>query len=486
MERTMAAAGLGRALPPAFIALTGGLLLWAPVPLGSNRPWSWSLLAVWAALLLAAWAAATLAAPAAMAPKRLRIPWAVAAAAAATVPVWAWALLQTVPAAVGPWLEPHPLWAGAAAAGLDSGVVPLVGLDAAGGRDALTRLVAYAAVFWTVFALAQEPARARLLLLVVVAATTACAAYGLLVHFAGWNTIGWVEKTAYVGDATGTFVNRNSFATYANLGLVACLALLAEPFLAARGLADVRRIAARAVEQVLDRRGLLVLASCVLAMASLQSHSRGGLLSAGLAVAALVFLLFLVTRPRPVLVAAVLAVTVGVGWGLLAVSGGATLERLGQVDASYDLQADARLSFWQVSLELAGERPWLGHGYGNFEAAFAQTRDERFNLVVDKAHNTYLEHLVELGVPATLLLYLGPALLFGWCLRGVFARRRDQVFPLAAVGATVLVALHSLVDFSLQIPAVAVTYAALLGIGAAQAAPSSARRPSRPGASLRD
>ena len=45
----------------------------------------------------------------------------------------------------------------------------------------------------------------------------------------------------------------------------------------------------------------------------------------------------------------------------------------------------------------------------------------------------------------------------------MFARRRDQVFALAAVGATVLVALHALVDFSLQIPAVAVTFAALLG-----------------------
>jgi O-antigen ligase len=100
------------------------------------------------------------------------------------------------------------------------------------------------------------------------------------------------------------------------------------------------------------------------------------------------------------------------------------------------------------------------------------------------AHNTYLEHLVELGVPAT-LFYAGPLLLFGYCLRGLFVRRRDQLFPLVAVGATVLVALHALVDFSLQIPAVAVTYAALLGIGVAQATPSAKRSPP-PGASLRE
>ena len=134
---------------------------------------------------------------------------------------------------------------------------------------------------------------------------------------------------------------------------------------------------------------------------------------------------------------------------------------------------------------MVAERPWQGHGYGNFEAAFAQHRDERFGDRVDMAHNSYIEHLVELGVPATLLLYFGPLLLFGYCVRGVFARRRGQLFPLVAVGATVLVALHALVDFSLQIPAVAVTYAALLGIGVAQATPSP-KRPPRPGDSLRD
>ena len=121
---------------------------------------------------------------------------------------------------------------------------------------------------------------------------------------------------------------------------------------------------------------------------------------------------------------------------------------------------------------MVADRPWLGHGYGNFEEAFAQHRDERFTDRVDMAHNTYIEHLVELGVPATLLLYVGPLLLFGYCVRGVFVRRRDQLFPLVAVGATVLVALHALVDFSLQIPAVAVTYAALLGIGVAQSTPT--------------
>lgn len=472
----------GRVLGTAALWLTVALLVWAPIPLGSNRPWAWALLAVWVAVLLAVQAAGQLLAPAA---RQRGVPWVVPAAVLTTVPVWGWALLQTLPATTLGWLAPNPFWVPVEAQGGLEGLAPLVGLDAAAGQDALMRLLTYAGIFWVVLGLAQDGARARLLLRVVLIATVACAVYGLVVQLGGWQVIGWLDKVDYVDDATGTFINRNNFATYVNIGLMVCLALLAEPFLEARGLADVKRIAAQAVEHLLDQKSLLLLGLCVLAMAALQSHSRGGLLSAGIAVIFVVLLLFLVTRPRPLIVACVVAATVAVGAGLLSSSGEVTLERLGQVDANYDLEVAGRLTFWQVSLDMVADRPWQGYGYGSFESAFAQHRDERFDGVVDKAHNTYIEHLVELGIPATVALYLGPVLLFGYCVRGLFARQRNQVFGLAAAGATVLVALHSLVDFSLQIPAVAVTFAAVLAIGVAQSAPSP-KRPAQPGASLRD
>ena len=47
-------------------------------------------------------------------------------------------------------------------------------------------------------------------------------------------------------------------------------------------------------------------------------------------------------------------------------------------------------------------------------------------------------------------------------------RRKGRVYPAVAVAASVCVGLHALADFSLQVPAVAVSYAVLLGIGAAQ------------------
>ena len=72
----------------------------------------------------------------------------------------------------------------------------------------------------------------------------------------------------------------------------------------------------------------------------------------------------------------------------------------------------------------------------------------------------------------TIVLYGAVAILFGMCVRGVFRRRRDRVYAVAAVGATLLVGLHALVDFSIQIPAIAMFYTAILATGCAQARPS--------------
>ena len=56
----------------------------------------------------------------------------------------------------------------------------------------------------------------------------------------------------------------------------------------------------------------------------------------------------------------------------------------------------------------------------------------------------------------------GPA--GGACRR----RHRDWVYPATGVAASVLVGLHAMLDFSLQLPAVAILYACIMGIACAQ------------------
>jgi O-antigen ligase len=108
-----------------------------------------------------------------------------------------------------------------------------------------------------------------------------------------------------------------------------------------------------------------------------------------------------------------------------------------------------------------------GHGLGSFSQVLPLYADVKtFNS--DKAHNDWLEAVFELGWPAALLWFAILGSLALRCLIGFFRRGRDQVYPLVGFCACVLVGLHSLVDFSLQIPGVAVTYSALLGVGIAQ------------------
>ena len=279
---------------------------------------------------------------------------------------------------------------------------------------------------------------------------------------------------------TSTFVNRNSFATYANMAMLAGLGLLVEPFLKARGADDARRIARETMEKLLEQRGALLVAIVVLVAAMLLSGSRGGFLSIIVAVVFMLLLAFAETRPRlPVLLAALAGVLLA-GAAVVWVAGEGMLQRLSEIEGT----GEGRTMIWQDTLAMIGVRPELGHGYGTYPHTFPLYQDLSAQpLGVDLAHDTYLEHAAELGLPATVLLYTGPVLLFLYCVRGVFVRRREQVFPLVAASVTVLVAVHSLVDFSLQIPAVGVTYAVILGMGVAQSLPSP--RPTH-GASLRE
>ncbi len=76
---------------------------------------------------------------------------------------------------------------------------------------------------------------------------------------------------------------------------------------------------------------------------------------------------------------------------------------------------------------------------------------------------------MELGWPAAAALYSGLALLVLRCVQGRSLEGRRAVYPAVLASCSVLVAVHSLVDFSLEMPANAATYALLLGVGCAQA-----------------
>jgi O-antigen ligase len=129
---------------------------------------------------------------------------------------------------------------------------------------------------------------------------------------------------------------------------------------------------------------------------------------------------------------------------------------------------EERLIVYEQVQQGIGENPVLGFGYGTFADSFRLYDRVESPVHYDRAHNTWLENLFELGVPAALALFAAIAGLALTCWRGVRRRHRDWAIPALGVAASVLVGVHALFDFSLQIPAVAILYAAIMGVACAQ------------------
>ncbi|MEX0921667.1 MAG: O-antigen ligase family protein [Rhodovibrionaceae bacterium] len=436
------------------------LVVLAPLPLASNRPLPALALAAGLGAVLLLWSLAALRERALVSiPPRYSF-W--LAAPFLLYLLWAW--LLTLPG-FGP---PHPVWLQAEAA-LQTPLRSRAALSPSAAGATLINVMGYGAAFWLALHLGRRSRDARLILGVLAVAMVAYALYGLAMLLGGFDRVLWYERWAYRDSVTSTFVNRNNYATYAGLGLLLVLALFVEQIHAAARLA-VGGLRA-AIVGVIDESGtalwLLMTAVLVIAAALVLTGSRAGVGAAGIGVLALfaAFGLARGTRARIWLLG--LVAILAAGAAIASIGGAYLLDRLVDLEAN----ATSRLELLKLALQQIAERPWFGHGPGSFPAVFELARSEAFDedlFSYQRVHNTYLEVALESGLPGLALL-LGAIV---WanllCLRGVLRRREAYVFPAIGLAATALVAVHSLVDFGLQIPAVSVTYFTLLGLGVAQ------------------
>ena len=83
----------------------------------------------------------------------------------------------------------------------------------------------------------------------------------------------------------------------------------------------------------------------------------------------------------------------------------------------------------------------------------------------EMAHNTYLEVFQGLGLLFGSMLVASIVLLALRCVKGAMTRQENETIPCVAAGVAVLVGVHSLVDFSLQIQAIGCDVYGLAGGG---------------------
>jgi O-antigen ligase len=277
----------------------------------------------------------------------------------------------------------------------------------------------------------------------------------------------WGAKVSYLGMLTGTFVNRNSIATFLGFGL-----LLALSYGMTRGHQASTAEQDRGHAAILTPRRLeiigLYLTAGVLALAILLTQSRMG--AAATAVGALVTFMVLRLTFRT----SALRIAIEVGLALLVATvflipaaGTGVLERM----LFTFVESADRVSIYTQTWGMVQNRPLTGYGYDAFAPAFELYRDEPFvsQNYADLAHNTYLALWSEQG----LVIGSIPILLTGWAGVMIVQRLRngegDTAVNAAALGAIALGAMHSLADFSLEIPAN--VYCFLLIVGLAMARP---------------
>jgi O-antigen ligase len=436
------------------------LVVISPLPLGANRAWAWSLCAGISALLALAWAVANMARSSP--PARMPNPPTVIAC----LLVCAWMLVQQADGVPAAWM--HPLWTMTAEV-LEQPRPGTISLGPGDTSMALMRMLSYALVFLLAFQLGHERTRAQAAFGWLVMAGLAYALFGLLTYWGGYHP-GWLFGDKVLpADVRSTFVNRNHFATWQGLTLLVAMAYfyqrLSRPVVKPYAMAQDRE--ARVEEFIL--RAWKPLAALLLMTAALVlTHSRGGFTATLVGTVVLLYLLDRRARrhratSRVVVIAALAVVSLA-----FYLTSEVLLDRINRTD----ITAEERLAvFADVNRGIA-DNPVLGYGYGTFADSFRLYNQVGTAVHYDRAHNTWLENAFELGLPAALALYLALAGLAITCLRGVKRRHRDWVYPATGVAASVLVGLHATVDFSAQLPAVAILYACIMGIACAQSRPS--------------
>ena len=444
---------------PTLFFLMMSIVVLSPLPFGSNRPWAWSVAALATGTMLFYWGMGTTLKNygLALSPRRLLL---------VVIPfllVLIWVGFQLISLSPSTWH--NPIWSQVNGfGGMEfSGQISINAYETA---TALMKLLTYGGIFWVALNLCRAPHRAYNALLIFSIAGFLYAAYGLIVEFNGNNSILWFKKWAYENDLTSTFVNRNNYATYAGLGLIVTLGLLFHEFrLVMSDRLDARRSILHIFDSLNLRLAFLIVATPTFASALLLTHSRAGLASSIIGVTVLCLanaFTKIAHRARSLGLSLLVA---GVGGIFFALSGQAVSDRMSSLDNSLD----DRLDYYELVVNKISEFPFTGVGYGNFLDVSWSIRDQNISGFWDKAHNSYLETALELGIPAALILILTTVIIGAVCLRGIFARNRDEIYPAIGLAAIALVGVHSLVDFSAQIPAVAISFSLILGVAYTQA-----------------
>ena len=209
------------------------------------------------------------------------------------------------------------------------------------------------------------------------------------------------------------------------------------------------------------KRGLLLFAAIMMTVSVVLSRSRGGMLGLGVAMVFLCAVLYRTHRQHRT-VLTVFAISAAVTVLVVFLGNDKVLQHLTETQDHY------RLAIYSDCIRMWLHKPLLGFGYGTFPTVYPEYRSFFTNLLVNHAHNDYLELLVETGLVGTLIA--------GWFLFGVFREglrrvfdqkdREGSILDLGVLTGLVALLAHSALDFNLHIAANAALFYTLCSAAA--------------------
>lgn len=277
----------------------------------------------------------------------------------------------------------------------------------------------------------------------------------------------YIGKALWQRGAFGPFVNRNHFAGFLEMGV---------------GLAG-GLIVGRVVKQLM----LAVYASCALALCAgvALSASRGGVLALAAEIAFLAVVAipnFISSRKskqseRPgragVLLRSAAALVLGfaaLGAATLLVGSEGLIQNISQTQSEVqgELPASERFSrrdIWSATSRMIKDHPYLGVGLGAFQFVYTRYDQSSGAQRVEQSHNDYLQIVADAGLAGGLIALLFVVLLFA---RGFSAaqthNREKRAVALGALAGCFAIAVHSFVEFNLQITSNAQLFLALAAL----------------------
>ena len=435
------------------------ILVWAPIPYGSNRPWAVSILLIGTFVLSASWLRG-------YSKGQYRLTSSLVRAKPVLYVMLAWLMfglfqILPFPGFLVATLSPES-WRVHELAGTNG--CSSVSVDTYASLLSFMKSLAYILVFCLCLLLVDTGKRIQKLAQVLVLSGLFQAFYGSLMTLSGLEYGFLIHKYSYIGNATGTFINRNHLAGYLEMCIAVGIGLMISK-LGGNSSHTGRQKLRNLIRTMLGEKLRLRLYLAVMVIALVLTHSRMGntaFFSSMLAAGIIALLLARnASRSMVILLASLILIDifiVGTWFGMEKV-----VNRLEHTSMVHDA---GRANVDKTSFRIFKDYFFTGSGGGSFYAVFPEYRTADIDAYYDHAHDDYMEFAVEYGIAAIL-----PAImvLFSVAAAILALHRRKNLLMKGMAFSSLMgilsLMIHSFVDFNLQIPANAMTFMVILSLG---------------------